>query len=225
MRLLVVLFGFALVLSGCATLSEDECQLADWNARGIADGQNGETPARFQRYTEACNRFGIAPDFAAWEAGRKTGLKTFCTPQGIYSAGLRRRGDPGQCGFDPELNRIHRTTSRYAELEVALTSARRAYESVLSGFEWDRRNIRNMRRRLARDDLGKDERKRAERSLRNSLNDLDTYPFRERQARSRMRELEFAFDDARLELRLLERELGFGSGSDIRRRQRFDPLF
>lgn len=214
-----------LVVSGCAALSEDECQFANWEAMGQADGQWGETVGRFQRYSDACSNYGIQADFEAWERGRQIGLTRFCTPQGVYAAGMRRRGNMGECGFDPELNRIHRITTNFAQVRAQLNSAENALDSLLSSYDWDRRNVRNMRKKLRRDDLGTKERKRAERSLRNSLDDLDRFPYRQREALSRLRSLERDFNRAQYELIRLEVELEIRARDDRRDRDsRFDDL-
>lgn len=222
---LFVLF-VALVLAGCSTLSEEECQLADWGARGRADGSLGSTVGAFERYTSSCNRFGIAPDFAAWEEGRQVGLKSFCTPQGVYSAGLRGVGSVGECGIAPDLSRIHGASRRVWQVEREIRSAERALDSLLSSYRWDQQNIRNMRRKLRRDDLGKKERQRAENSLRNSLRDLDAFPFRQREQLRRIRWAERDRTEAIIALSRIEDEFGLGGGGYSRNRtfSRFDPL-
>ncbi|NRA31350.1 MAG: DUF2799 domain-containing protein [Parvularculaceae bacterium] len=227
LRSLLLSLGLIVAVSGCATLSKEECEFANWEAMGQNDGQWGETVGRFQRYSEACSNYGIQADFEAWERGRQTGLTRFCTPQGVYAAGMRRRGNMGECGFDPELNRIHRITTNFATVRSQLNSAENALDSLLSSYDWDRRNVRNMRKKLRRDDLGKKERKRAERSLRNSLEDLDRFPYRQREARSRLRRLERDFDRAQYELIRLEVELEMRARDrfdDRDRDRRFDPL-
>ncbi|MEM1409986.1 MAG: DUF2799 domain-containing protein [Pseudomonadota bacterium] len=198
----------ALLLSSCATMSEEECRITNWNARGQADGQNGAAVGRFQDYTKACSRYSIAPDFTAWEAGRQRGLERYCTPQGVYAAARRLSGNPGECGFDPTLNRIFRVASRYAALERELFDARRDYDSLLRSFDFDRRNARVQRRRLSRDDLSDKDRRDAERSLENSEADLDAFPFRQQDALFRLSDIERTLDRAQFELFELEREFG-----------------
>lgn len=228
MRNLLILCLFAAVLSGCAALSEEECQFADWDAIGQGDGRNGQTVEQFQDYTSACNRFGIAPDFAAWERGRQKGLQTFCTPQGVYAAGLRNRGSVAECGFDSDLARIHSAARRFALIDRQARSAESALNSLLSGYEFDRRNVRNMRRKLQRDDLGRKERRRAEDSLQRSLRDLDLFPRRQRELIFRLRSIERERTAALIDLSRIEGEFGLGSASRIDRSwntRGFTPLF
>lgn len=205
------------LIAGCATLSESECQYADWGALGEADGLNGATVERFQTYSSACSRYGIRADFTAWDAGRERGLEQFCTPQGVYSAGLRLLGNTGECGFDPELNRIHRVTINFARARVELERVRSDYEALLFSYDRSRRLVRDMRRKLQRSDLGKKERERAERALRNARDDLDRFPWEQQQVLFRINDLERAL--TRAELGLLELEREFGLAGD-----RFAPL-
>lgn len=82
----------ALLGSGCATLSENECLVADWRALGYTDGSNGATPARFDQYRRDCAEFGVVPDLDAWRAGRDEGLALFCRADRAYQLG--RSGSP-----------------------------------------------------------------------------------------------------------------------------------
>lgn len=82
----------AALVAGCATLSENECLVADWRALGYTDGSNGATPARFDQYRRDCAEFGVVPDLDAWRAGHAEGLELFCRPDRAYQLG--RSGSP-----------------------------------------------------------------------------------------------------------------------------------
>lgn len=81
----------ALLLAGCASLSEKECRSGDWAAIGRADGERGAPLAELTRHREACAEHGVTPDGARYRQGHAEGLKAYCTPSGGYLAG--RRGD------------------------------------------------------------------------------------------------------------------------------------
>lgn len=74
-------------LAACATLDEDQCRAADWQAIGEADGANGRTPDYLEKHARACNKFGIAPIRAKWEKGRQAGLPRYCQPFRAWKEG------------------------------------------------------------------------------------------------------------------------------------------
>ncbi len=78
-------------LSGCASLSEEECKVADWQDIGRRDGEKGEKTDRFYNHVKACSEYGIKPDRNLYNQGRETGLKAYCTPDNG-----RRMGESGR---------------------------------------------------------------------------------------------------------------------------------
>jgi len=87
-----VLIAAGLLLDGCATLSENECLIADWRALGYTDGSRGAPATRFDQYRQDCAEYGVTPDLEAWRAGRTEGLELFCRVDRAYSLG--RSGSP-----------------------------------------------------------------------------------------------------------------------------------
>lgn len=103
-HLLVVLVTLALAaMGGCASLSESECRGGDWQSIGYRDGVEGETGAKLAEHQDACTKYGITPDLAAYSAGRDAGLKVFCTPRNAFRFGARGSLYEGQCPSDLEL--------------------------------------------------------------------------------------------------------------------------
>ena len=74
-------------LAACASLSEDTCRAGDWEQIGFQDGTRGSSPDQIFRHARACNDYGIAPNKTLWDAGRKEGLKLYCTPLVAYQEG------------------------------------------------------------------------------------------------------------------------------------------
>lgn len=81
------LFALALILSGCASMNADQCAMSDWHAVGHEDGSRGYTSDRFSQYRKACAKHGVAPDFQAYQVGRKEGLVEYCQPARGYNLG------------------------------------------------------------------------------------------------------------------------------------------
>lgn len=76
-----------LVLSGCATLSKNECQLADWYQIGYEDGASGYSDMRLADHRKACAKHGVQADTEMYAAGHGAGIERFCTPARGYREG------------------------------------------------------------------------------------------------------------------------------------------
>jgi len=96
---LIVLTSFSL-LSGCATLNEQECRSADWHRLGIKDGQQGEPASLLDEHKEACTRHGIRPDEERYLSGREIGLTQHCQPRNAFRLGLNGQEYKGVCPLD-----------------------------------------------------------------------------------------------------------------------------
>ena len=79
------------LLSGCATLSKQECMVGDWQTIGYNDGVAGYHSDRLASHTKACAKAGVAPDYQSWERGRQSGLQQYCTVNNAYNVGRRGR--------------------------------------------------------------------------------------------------------------------------------------
>lgn len=100
--------GFAILtivvagLSGCATMSGDECVTSDWAGIGFEDGVRGYTVDRISRYRKACAKHGVTPDLTAYLGGRDQGLLEYCQPNRGFNVGVRGGGYNGVCSVDLE---------------------------------------------------------------------------------------------------------------------------
>lgn len=89
-------------LSGCATMSQDECRMADWYSVGFEDGVRGSSADLIGKHREACAEHGIAPDFEQYQAGREAGLVKFCQPSKGYRLGAAGGSYNGVCNSELE---------------------------------------------------------------------------------------------------------------------------
>ena len=87
----------ASALNGCATQEKNECFHADWFSIGYEDGAMGFKTSRIGQHRQACARYGVAPDFEAYEKGRRQGLTEWCTPRNGYAMGAAGRKYNGVC--------------------------------------------------------------------------------------------------------------------------------
>ena len=92
LRLTLIGLGSAVVISGCATLSQDQCLMGDWYEIGVQDGTAGYAPDRLAQHREACAEYRVRPDREAYQAGWDDGIGAYCTPERGYQEGRRGAG-------------------------------------------------------------------------------------------------------------------------------------
>ena len=89
-------------LHGCATMSQEECELADWYLIGFEDGAKGRSASYIGERRGACADYRVKPDRKAYILGREQGLREFCRPQKGYRLGVRGSHYQGFCPKDLE---------------------------------------------------------------------------------------------------------------------------
>ena len=115
----------AIGLSGCASMSADECAMSDWRTIGYEDGSMGYTADRLGNHRKACAKHGVAPDFEAYQAGRREGLRQYCQPSRGFSVGSGGGRYNGVCPSDMEpefvdaFNRGHKLYNLRAQVNSA----------------------------------------------------------------------------------------------------------
>ncbi len=68
-------------LAGCASMSTEQCLVADWYQQGMRDAVDGYPRSRLEDNRHACAKAGTAPDEARYFAGHDAGLQQFCTAE------------------------------------------------------------------------------------------------------------------------------------------------
>ncbi len=91
-----------IALSGCASMSADECAVSDWRAIGFEDGSRGYTSDRLGNHRKACAKHGVAPNFDDYQSGRREGLRQYCQPSRGFNAGANGQRYNGVCPSDLE---------------------------------------------------------------------------------------------------------------------------
>lgn len=90
------------LLSGCASMSEDECRTADWRMIGYEDGVAGLSAARIGEHRKACAKHNLTPSMQAYREGREEGLYEYCRPPNAFRLGQQGSTYTGICPFDME---------------------------------------------------------------------------------------------------------------------------
>lgn len=148
--------GLALLLGGCASMSEKDCLHANWFDQGYRDGRQGYPLTRVEDHREACGKIGIVPDTMNYRNGHGRGVLEYCTPQNAVVEG--RAGRPYRNVCPAALEREFLTNH---QLGMRVYQAQQRLESL-------NRDSQRLQRTL---DKEKSESKR--RRLRNDLRDLD----------------------------------------------------
>lgn len=86
------------LLSGCATMSKEECKQADWYLKGVDDATQGFPLDRVVEHGKACARVNIVPDMKEYREGHAKGARLYCVPEKGYSEG---RGGAAYNGICP----------------------------------------------------------------------------------------------------------------------------
>lgn len=87
----------ASILSGCASLSKEECNNADWFLIGFEDGSRGKALSTVGEHRKACARVNITPDFARYESGHQKGATHYCTLENGFALGEAGGAYNGVC--------------------------------------------------------------------------------------------------------------------------------
>lgn len=95
--MLTGVLAMAAAVSGCSSMSANECMATDWRMVGYEDGVAGHSGDRIGRYRKACGEHGIAPDLTEYQFGRDQGLREFCRPLNGFRVGARGNGYAGVC--------------------------------------------------------------------------------------------------------------------------------
>ncbi len=133
--LLAALIG----LFSCASLTEEECQVADWYDIGVTDGAEGRGTDRIEAHRRSCADIGVTPDLEAWLKGRTAGLRLYCTPEKAYRVGRDGRSIAEGCTA-AELRRMepaYETGRMYWRIGLEIDDLRseiRSLDSDLAGL-------------------------------------------------------------------------------------------
>jgi len=158
-RVLFILLSSALV-SACATMSPEECKLANWHDVGLRDGLEGKSISVLDARTKDCAEAKVPVDAKTYLSGRELGLKTFCRVENALPLGLNGGSYEGVCPpwVDQEFrwrfqighavyegrNEVSRLDGRIASAERRLSASKHDEEKRLreAKTDEDRKRIR-----------------------------------------------------------------------------------
>jgi len=160
----------AVVLAGCAAMSQEECRTADWGEQGMRDALDGYPRSRLADIREACAKAGVAPIESLYWNGWNAGITRFCTPENGERWGREGRGYHNSCPPQIEAGFLdrYRAGRRVHDAEQVLEQLQREQDRVQwrlnaerdeARRQWLRASLRDLDLRLAmaRDDLARAE--------------------------------------------------------------------
>ena len=118
-----------LAVSGCASMSGDECMATDWSAIGYEDGARGFTTERFSKHRKACAKHGVTADFGSYQAGRDQGLVEYCQPGRGFDVGVSGGRYHGVCDVNLEADFLDAYNAGY-HLYTLRSNLNRASSSI-----------------------------------------------------------------------------------------------
>lgn len=92
-----ILLAAAVLINGCASMTENECLTANWLDQGFRDGRNGQALSRLEEHRQACAKVGVTPNRQLYFKGREQGILHYCTPDNALQEGLKGRQYRSAC--------------------------------------------------------------------------------------------------------------------------------
>ncbi len=186
----------ALTLASCATMSHDECKVADWRDVGLRDGLAGKPLALLSTRTSDCAEAGVRVDGGAYRQGREKGLYSFCRLENAVPLGLKGGSYEGVC--PPQIDSEFRRRVQAGHNVYTLRGEASRLDSRIESQERRLRTLDRDEERKLRDANKEDDRRRIRREIdderkriRDELRDLDRNL---RRTRGQLRDAEWALD-------------------------------
>ncbi|MFV8784319.1 DUF2799 domain-containing protein [Microbulbifer sp. SA54] len=130
--------------SGCAVISEEQCQAGLWYERGIEDGARGRSQATVYKIAQKCHEYGVRTDTEAWMRGHEEGVEQYCTPENGFVQGRNGHNYEGVCtgptadlflaNYEQGLA-VYQAEQQYAALERRYYEVEREYHRVTAELE------------------------------------------------------------------------------------------
>lgn len=180
--LLSGIMAFTAAISGCASISEDQCAAGNWLERGYRDGLNGDSSSKISEYADKCSEYGFSVNSATYLRGHRDGVELYCTYENGFARGESGLAFNEVCaggigdGFAEGYDGGRQRYAIYQE-----------HESLISNYKSKRETLTGIRSRLDEPNLMAKDRKRL---------------------RKKERRIEDDIEDIRIDIRALERLYG-----------------
>ena len=165
------------LLASCATMTPEECKVANWSEVGLRDGLRGAAPSVLDDRVKDCAEAKVPVDTRSYFQGRAQGLQSYCRIENAAGYGLDGKTYCGVCPatMDSEFRRRFEMGSQVRQRRADVQTL----DTRLEPLEKSLKDAKN-----------DDERKKIREELRDLDRDL-------RRARDRLREAEWSLGQLR----------------------------
>ena len=177
----------ALMLSACATMSPQECRVANWSDVGLRDGLDGRPLTLLGERASDCAEGGVRIDQAAYLKGRDAGLRSYCRLDNAVALGLNGGSYEGVC--PPQVDGEFRRRFQLGYSVYAAHAEVARIDDRMQSLEQRLHKLDRDEDKRLRDASKEDDRRRIRRDiddqrhhLRDELRDLDRAQYRAREA-------------------------------------------
>ncbi len=183
-------------------MSKDECLAGAWGEKGYADGAAGYPVSRLNDHAEACAKYQVTPNPAAYGSAREDGLRSYCTFEKGWVEGRAGNTYYDVCSPEEEAAFLpaYQDGQRLHTVEAAVETARSALNSAEARIEDREDKLEAKQRELRGEGLTDEERQRVRDRIEEVRGEI-------RQARRNAREARDALDSAEWDVRRVQREL------------------
>ena len=181
------------LLGSCATMSPEECQLANWREVGQRDGQQGALLSLLGQRAEDCAKVDVAIDQQAYQQGRALGLRSYCRLENAVPLGLSGASYAGVCApeieslFVPRYQAARAVYLLRGEVQSLDERTQRLERRLHENRRDEEQRLRNAGTEAERNKVQRDM-DEARNNIRNELQDMD---FRLHRKRDELRAAEF----------------------------------
>lgn len=151
----------SVILSGCASLSKDQCMSADWRQIGYTDGTDGQRGSRIDEHARACAEYGIRPNLDDYLQGRQRGLVNYCQAENAFQLGRRgsdQNGADCEPHLKPEFFDQYRRGTEIHEIENDIASRDRYISQNHREIKQSNKRIAEIKADLKKKDLAENKR-------------------------------------------------------------------
>lgn len=167
----------ALAFTACGTVvSEEVCQIGNWEAQGFEDGSKGRSPDRLNKIVEACTEYGLSVDNQDWLKGYEAGLPRYCSYERGYERGEAGSSYNQVCGGD-----LAREYGPGYEEGRQRYEIYRQYEQLVENYEYKRSRLYELRRQIQEPEISDRRRDNLRRSIRRLEYEIDNLRYNLRQ--------------------------------------------
>lgn len=152
-----VLLFLAATLIGCASMSPQECQYADWLEVGRSDAQRGYMRDHLARHRKSCAKAGYSVDAERYYSGYQRGLKSYCIGATAFSAARYGHDKPTQCTDttvqSPDFGRAYQYGLRVRDQELSVNALQQELSELGSAVEAHELRLHEIESILNHEDL------------------------------------------------------------------------